>query len=215
MTAPTWVLSNHDVVRHVTRYGDGLTNSTTGLARARAALLAMLALPGSAYLYQGEELGLPEVKSLPPEARQDPIFARSKGELPGRDGCRVPIPWSGMAEPYGFSPDGTRSWLPQPVEWTVLSAERQSSDPGSTLSFYQEALRVRRALRGTLPEEISWQEAPEDALVLNRGSLICVINCGSAPVRLPPHDRVLIGSTPVEGHLLLPDTAVWLQAPEV
>lgn len=213
VTAPTWVLSNHDVVRHVTRYGEGLDNSTTGLARARAALLAMLALPGSAYLYQGEELGLPEVTDLPAEARQDPIFARSGGELAGRDGCRVPVPWSGAAEPYGFSLDGARPWLPQPVEWAALSAERQTNDPGSTLNFYRDALRIRRELRGTLPGEITWLDSPQDALFFSRGALTCVINCGTEPVQLPPHDRVLLGSAPVEGHLLPPDTAAWLFTP--
>ncbi|MBB4920225.1 alpha-amylase family glycosyl hydrolase [Streptosporangium saharense] len=213
MTAPTWVLSNHDVVRHVTRYGEGLINSTMGLARARAALLAMLALPGSAYLYQGEELGLPEVQDLPPEARQDPIFARSNGTLPGRDGCRVPLPWSGQEPPYGFAPEGTVPWLPQPVEWTALSAERQADDPGSTLSFYRQALRARRTLRGTLPDGLTWLESEEDALFFRRGPLTCVINCGVDAVPLPPHDHVVIGSAPVDGHLLPPDTAAWLHTP--
>ncbi|MBG0832769.1 glycoside hydrolase family 13 protein [Planomonospora sp. ID67723] len=211
--SPTWVLSNHDVVRHVTRYGEGLASSTTGLARARAALLTMLALPGSAYLYQGEELGLPEVKDLPPEARKDPIFARSEGTLPGRDGCRVPIPWSGVEVPYGFAPDGVTPWLPQPVEWAALTAERQAGDPDSTLSFYQEALRARRALRGTLPSRVTWLDSPEGALFFTRASLTCAVNCGPDPVRLPPHDRVLIASAPVDDGVLPPDTAAWLHTP--
>src|SRR5690606_32279940 len=145
--APTWVLSNHDVVQHRTRYGEGSLNPAQGLARARAALLAMLALPGSAYLYQGEELGLPEVTDLPPQVRQDPIFKRSNGELAGRDGCRVPLPWSGTAPPYGFS--SGESWLPQPDDWADLTVERQAADPSSTLSLYRRTLAIRRDLRGT------------------------------------------------------------------
>ena len=110
---PTWVLSNHDVVRHVTRYGGG----ALGVRRARAAALLMLALPGGAYVYQGEELGLPEVHDLPDEVRQDPTFLRTGGAERGRDGCRVPIPWSGSASPFGFGPAGRRPWLPQPSTW--------------------------------------------------------------------------------------------------
>ena len=211
VTAPTWVLSNHDVVRHVTRYGDGSLDPHAGLARGRAALLAMLALPGSAYLYQGEELGLPEVKDLPAEARQDPIFKRSRGELAGRDGCRVPIPWSGTAQPYGFSPDGTRPWLPQPGAWTALTVERQTGDRESTLSFYRRALAMRRSLRSSLPGSITWLDSPADSLIFARGGLICVINCGEDPVRLPPHAETLISSGRTDKDLLAPDTAVWLK----
>ena len=137
----TWVLSNHDVQRHVTRYGGG----ETGVRRARAALLLMLALPGSAYLYQGEELGLPEVLDLPPEARQDPQWFRSEGKHPSRDGCRVPMPWSGSAPPFHFGPDGsTSSWLPAPAAWADLTVERLRADRDSMLSLYRQALRLRR-----------------------------------------------------------------------
>ncbi|MCX4801983.1 glycoside hydrolase family 13 protein [Streptomyces sp. NBC_01214] len=161
----TWVLSNHDVVRHVTRYGGG----ARGLARARAAALLMLALPGSAYLYQGEELGLPEVADLPDRVRQDPAFRRGRrqpGDAHGpagsgprpegpsepegqdglRDGCRVPLPWSGAEPPYGFGPAG--SWLPQPAGWGGLSVAAQTGDPHSTLELYRAALELRRAMPG-------------------------------------------------------------------
>ncbi|GAB3904014.1 hypothetical protein GCM10027612_71260 [Microbispora bryophytorum subsp. camponoti] len=208
VASPTWVLSNHDVVRHVTRYGQGSLDPQAGPARARAALLSMLALPGSAYLYQGEELGLPEVTDLPPEARQDPIFARSNGEVPGRDGCRVPLPWSGTEPPYGFGSGG--SWLPQPENWADLTAERQAADPSSTLWFYRRALQTRRELRGTLPDAITWLESPEETLFFRRGRLLCVINCGEGAVALPPHDQVLITSGPLDGTALPADTAAWL-----
>ena len=201
-SVPTWVLSSHDVVRHRTRYGSA--------ARAHAALLFMLALPGSAYLYQGEELGLPEVLDLPEAALQDPIFVRTGGASRGRDGCRVPLPWSGSAPPYGFTAPGAEPWLPMPSDWGPLTAEAQTGDPVSTLSFYQRALRLRRALRDGLPESLEWLESPADALFFRRGPLLCALNCGSEPVRLPPHQRVLLGSTGQPGRELPGGAAVWL-----
>ncbi|WP_433516694.1 glycoside hydrolase family 13 protein [Nonomuraea sp. CA-143628] len=205
----TWVLSNHDVVRHRTRYDTA--DPGTGLMRAKAALLTMLALPGSAYLYQGEELGLPEVEDLPPEARQDPVFIQSKGELVGRDGCRVPLPWSADGGSYGFSPDGVAPWLPQPAAFGAFNAASQAADPGSTLSFYRRALACRRELVGSLPYTLEWLDSPEGALFFTRGSLICALNCGTEPVRLPSHNEVLLPSGPLDGDLLPPDTAVWLR----
>jgi Glycosidases len=210
--APTWVLSNHDVVRHVTRYGEGSLEPDAGLARARAAVLTMLALPGSAYLYQGEELGLPEVTDLPAEVRQDPTFFRTGGEVPGRDGCRVPIPWSGTRPPFGFAPEGAAEpWLPQPPEWAELTVERQLADPASTLSFYRRLLALRRELAGSLPPGIAWLETPEEVLAFTRGPLTCVLNCGDGPVPLPAHREVLLASGPVTGGELPPDTAAWLR----
>ncbi|MFI7465508.1 glycoside hydrolase family 13 protein [Nonomuraea sp. NPDC049646] len=205
----TWVLSNHDVVRHRTRYETA--DPGTGLARARAALLTMLALPGSAYLYQGEELGLPEVTDLPAEARQDPVFFQSEGKLPGRDGCRVPLPWSAESPSYGFSPPGVRPWLPQPAAFAELTAEKQEGDADSTLEFYRRALACRRELAGVIPYTLEWLDSPEGALFFSRGPLICAINCGMEAVRLPPHDAMLLSSGPVEAGTLPPDTAVWLR----
>ncbi|MEV6033090.1 glycoside hydrolase family 13 protein [Nonomuraea sp. NPDC052116] len=205
----TWVLSNHDVVRHRTRYGTA--DPGTGLARARAALLTMLALPGSAYLYQGEELGLPEVTDLPDEARQDPVFFQSKGELPGRDGCRVPIPWTVDPPSHGFSPGGVEPWLPQPTTFAELSVEKQEGDAGSTLEFYRRALACRRDLVGSIPYTLEWLDSPEGVLFFTRGPLTCAINCGLRPVHLPEHDTVLLSSGPLKGDLLPPDTAVWLR----
>ncbi|MGW4408728.1 glycoside hydrolase family 13 protein [Nonomuraea sp. NPDC004702] len=205
----TWVLSNHDVVRHRTRYETA--DPGTGLARARAALLTMLALPGSAYLYQGEELGLPEVTDLPAEARQDPVFFQSQGKLPGRDGCRVPLPWSAESPSYGFSPPGVRPWLPQPAAFAELTAEKQEGDADSTLEFYRRALACRRELAGVIPYTLEWLDSPGGALFFSRGPLICAINCGMEPVRLPAHDAVLLSSGTVQAGTLPPDTAVWLR----
>jgi alpha-glucosidase len=199
--SPTWVLSNHDVERHTTRYGGG----AVGLARARAATLTMLVLPGSSYLYQGEELGLEQVE-VDPEFRQDPSWFRT-GE-PGRDGCRVPIPWSGTEAPFGFGPGTEQPWLPQPAEWAALTVDAQSGDPGSTLEFYRAALAARRTFATTAGDDVEMLDLGEDVLAFRRGPVTAVLNCGVEPVALPA-GQVLMASGPV-GDDLPPDTAVWL-----
>jgi len=201
--APTWVLSNHDVVRHTTRYGGG----EQGLARARAATLTMLALPGSAYLYQGEELGLPEV-DVAPEDWQDPASLRTGQK--GRDGCRVPIPWSGTTAPYGFGPVAGQPWIPQPDEWAGLGVEAQLGRAGSTLEFYREALRARREHTQAAGDMVAIVDGPRDVLTIERGPLTVVLNCGATPVPLPDGE-VLIASGELEGDKLPADTAVWLR----
>ncbi|MFJ9839353.1 glycoside hydrolase family 13 protein [Kitasatospora sp. NPDC101155] len=220
----TWVLSNHDVTRHATRFANepGLGTQirtpgdrSLGLRRARAATLLMLALPGSAYVYQGEELGLPDVTDLPDEVRQDPSFFRQAGQDGYRDGCRVPIPWSGTEAPYGFGPvAGGPSWLPQPAEWAALSVEAQTGDPTSTLELYRSALAVRRAQpdlgAGT---EVEWLDAPEGALAFRRGSFVCTVNTTGEPVRIAAPGRLLLASTElvVDGGetVLAPDSTGW------
>ncbi len=203
--SPTWVLSNHDVVRHVTRYGGG----QQGLRRARAATLTMLALPGASYIYQGEELGLEQV-DVSPADRQDPSWLRT-GEV-GRDGCRVPIPWVGSQPPYGFGPGADQPWIPQPVDWAQLTVEAQSKDPASTLAFYRQALALRRDFAWTAGEQVVLLDLGPDVLALRRGPLIVVLNCGTTAVELPAGE-VLISSAPVDGSLPV-DTAVWLQRGE-
>ncbi|MFH8785420.1 glycoside hydrolase family 13 protein [Streptomyces roseoverticillatus] len=203
----TWVLSNHDVVRHTTRYGGG----ERGLARARAAALLMLALPGSAYVYQGEELGLPEVVDLPDEVRQDPAFFRGDGQDGTRDGCRVPIPWSGEAAPYGFGPGG--SWLPQPEQWAELSVAAQSGDPRSTLELYRSALALRHELPGLGDGEMTWLEAPEGVLAFSRPGLVCTLNTGEDEVGMPVPGRPVLATAALEftgGTVRIPvDSCVW------
>ncbi|BDM67769.1 alpha-glucosidase [Streptomyces nigrescens] len=189
----TWVLSNHDVVRHTTRLGGGLP-------RARAATLLMLALPGSAYLYQGEELGLPEVTDLPDEARQDPAFFRGRasgtsGQDGFRDGCRVPLPWSGEAPPYGFGPGG--SWLPQPADWHALTVAAQTGDPSSTLELYRTALALRRELPGLGDGRMSWQPAPDGVLAIARPGMVCTVNTLGHEVDVPLPGDPLLSSAPV------------------
>jgi alpha-glucosidase len=219
---PTWVLSNHDVVRHASRFGlPGDVHAKTwlldgdragydpvgGLRRARAATLMMLALPGSAYLYQGEELGLGEVHDLPPEVLDDPVWTRSGGTEKGRDGCRVPLPWTVGGPSFGFG-DGT-AWLPQPPGWGELSVEAQTGRPGSTLEMYRSALAIRRS-RLTDDLELAWDPAGRDLLAFRRGSgLRCVVNFGDTAWPIPAGD-VLVASGPLEEGRLPPDTAVWV-----
>ncbi|HET8683283.1 MAG TPA: glycoside hydrolase family 13 protein [Micromonosporaceae bacterium] len=203
----TWVLGNHDTVRPVTRYGDG----PAGLARARAAALLTLALPGSMYIYQGEELGLPEVLDLPEEVLQDPTWERSGHTVRGRDGARVPLPWSGDRPPYGFSPDGTATWLPQPVDWAGHTVTAQAGAPASTLDLYRRALRLRREHPALREGTLRWLPSPTpDVLVFARDpGLVCTVNLGAGPVTLPDHGELLCASTQVSGRVLPPDTAAW------
>jgi len=219
---PTWVLSNHDVVRHATRYGlppdvkarnwvlDGdrsLLDPETGLRRARAAAVLMLALPGSAYLYQGEELGLPEVYDLPEAVLEDPVWERSGRKEKGRDGCRVPIPWRTTGLSFGFGDDG--SWLPQPPGWGELSVESQDGAPGSTLELYRGAIAARaRHLGGD--ERLEWQTVEGDVLAFRRGdSVMCLVNMGATPVP-SPEGKVVLASGPLRDDQVPPDTAIWV-----
>jgi alpha-glucosidase len=184
-----------------------------GTRRARAGALLTLSLPGAVYIYQGEELGLPEVEDLPDDVRQDPMFHRSGGSDPGRDGCRVPLPWSDQEPPFGFSPAGPAAapWLPQPLAWSEFTAEAQDGRPGSMLSLYREALRIRRAEPALSDGSLSWLDAPDGVLAFERGDrFACVVNLSSVDVELPSHERVLLQSGPLEDGLLPPDTAAWL-----
>jgi alpha-glucosidase len=200
----TWVLSNHDTVRQATRYGGG----EVGLRRARAAALMQLALPGPAYVYQGDELGLPNVE-LPEDALQDPVWERSGHTERGRDGERVPIPWAGEAAPYEFS-TGSSTWLPMPEDWAPLTVEAQLEDPASTLSLYRRALEIRREHPAMSGESVEWFGAPPGCMAFRRtGGLICALNAGDTPVPLPPGE-VLLASGPLDGGHLMPDTAAWL-----
>ncbi|PKV85420.1 glycoside hydrolase family 13 protein [Streptomyces sp. TLI_146] len=219
----TWVLSNHDVTRHATRFANppGLgTQLRTpgdrelGLRRARAATLLMLALPGSAYLYQGEELGLPDVTDLPDEVRQDPSFFRAEGQDGFRDGCRVPLPWTADGPSYGFGSGG--SWLPQPASWGALSVEAQTGDPHSTLELYRAALAARREHPGLgSGDTVSWLEAPRGVLAFAREGFVCTVNLTAEPVRLPAPGKPLLASDGREvaldgGEFVLEaDTTVW------
>ncbi len=211
----TWVLSNHDVHREVTRYGGG----PLGLARSRAMAVFMHALPGSAYVYQGEELGLPEVLDIPENALQDPTWERSGHTVRGRDGCRVPIPWEGTTQPYGFGPAGSTPWLPQPATWAELSVEAEDEVPGSTLHLFRDLLRCRREFLGAETGTLAWISGlPPEVIGFRRGGLTCLLNLADDPVQLPPEladgARVLITSDPSYpgGATLNGSTAAWFTA---
>jgi alpha-glucosidase len=206
--APSWTQSNHDVIRHVTRLGGG----SLGRARARAALLLLLGLPGQVFLYQGEELGLEEV-DVPPKDRQDPFYKASGGKEAGRDGCRVPLPWQRGRPNAGFSK--TAPWLPMPAGWDAFAVDAQVGSPGSMLVFYQRALALRRSVIGTLAGRMRWRAAPAGVLVFEHGRLIVAINFLARPVELPARGRLLISSEPLatvrSGRLTLPaNSAAWL-----
>ena len=225
--AATWVLSNHDVIRNVTRYGRADTSFSLpgrrigedtdlalGTRRARAAALLSLSLPGGAYIYQGEELGLWEVEDIPGELRQDPMWQRSGHAHPGRDGCRVPLPWSGDRPPFGFLPgaDGARSWLPQPAGWKQLTVTTELNDPGSMLSLYRHALRLRHSESAFTGDDFRWLTAPGEVLCYQRGAgITVVVNVSARPVELPPHESILAASGELTGRMLPPDTGAWLR----
>jgi alpha-glucosidase len=202
---PTWTISNHDTVREVTRYGGG----EIGLARARAIALVMLALPGAVFIYNGEELGLPNAE-LPDDALQDPVWERSGHTKRGRDGCRIPMPWDGDTPPFGFS-ENPHTWLPIPPEWASLTVQRQLDEPDSTLSFYRRALRLRAQQPQFVGDTVQWLSAPAGAVVfrLVGGGLICALNAGTKPMRLPDGE-LMLASGPIVGATLPPNTAAWL-----
>lgn len=224
----TWVLSNHDVTRPVTRYGreetsfafdakrfGTLTDRRLGTRRARAAALLTAALPGCLYLYQGDELGLPENEDLPLGAIHDPMHFRSGGTDPGRDGCRVPLPWtSDPTHAHGFSTTAAEPWLPQPDWWGDYAVDAQAVDPASMLSLYRAAIATRRREPGLRDGGFAWLDIPgaaSNVLAFTRGDIACVVNFGAEPASLPPPSAVLLASGDLSGGRLPEDTAVWLR----
>jgi alpha-glucosidase len=226
----TWVLGNHDVCRPVSRYArpqaeltSGFPNLQsylglpadldTGRRRARAAALLSLALPGGAYVYEGEELGLPEVEDIPSAARQDPIVAGTGGENIGRDGCRVPLPWTVDGTSHGFGPDGGAApWLPQPDDWGSSSVAAQDGVPGSFLELYRTALAERSRNAALGDGNLTWVDAGPDAVAFTREpGFGCWVNLGAQPLPLPDGALVRVASGPVVDGALPPDTAAWLR----
>ena len=229
---PSWVFNNHDVVRSIDRLDLGLTNNgestftrqgdpakfniARGTLRAKSATLMTLALPGGTYLYQGEELGLPEVRDLPEDRLTDPRWKMSGYKDRGRDGCRVPLPWK--SEPtggFGFSTNDLleldQAWLPMSPWMGNFSAESQAGIAGSTLTMYREALALRKLEEGLGDGPMTWIEAGKDVVAFSRpGNFACYINFGAA-IEIPAGATVLISSGPLEGNSIPTDTAVWLR----
>lgn len=202
---PTWTLSNHDVEREVTRYGDG----QIGQWRARAMALVMLALPGTVFIYNGSELGLPNVE-LPDEALQDPVWERSGHTERGRDGCRVPIPWEGTDPPYGFS-SNAQTWLPMPHGWAEYTVERQLEHTDSMLSLYRRAIELRKSRKEFTGTSLEWYGSPPGALAfrVKGGGLTCALNVSSDLVDLP-EGEVILTSGPLVNGKLPRNTAAWI-----
>jgi alpha-glucosidase len=227
-SSTTWVFSNHDVVRHATRHAledDGGYHETSrkyllnkgqdpkidvalGLRRATAATLMIHALPGSAYIYQGEELGLPEVADMPASERQDPTFFRRPGADVGRDGCRVCLPWEAEAKNMGFGP-GARPHLPQPAEFKQHAVDVEDKDPKSTLNLYRAALKLRHSLQ--CAEQLEWCNDADSVLHFKRpNGWEVIVNFGKEPVPLPADRKAVIASSELVANAVPQDTAVWL-----
>jgi alpha-glucosidase len=228
VSAPaTWLISNHDVTRPVTRYGQQdssfafvrkrhgtPTDLALGMRRARAAALLCAALPGSLYIYQGDELGLEEVQDLPEHQLEDPMHFRSGGADPGRDGCRVPLPWSGETRPFGFSPAGasTEPWLRQPATWRSKTVDAELDDPDSILNLYRDALRIRRFDPELGDGALRWLRAPDGVLAFVRGDgFVALTNLSGDQLELPAGGSVLLASAALEGGYLPPDASAWLR----
>ena len=230
----SWVFNNHDVTRSVTRFdlglkGGGVSNpkerfgktkkfdAVRGVKRARAGAMLMLALPGGAYIYQGEELGLPEVVDIPKDRLTDPRWKMSGYTDPGRDGCRVPLPWgSNEAGSYGFSTNANLgandSWLPQPNWWGKYGADLQNANAESTLNVYRKALAIRKSEEGLGDGKMEWIDYGKKVLAFSRpGKFVCIVNFGKA-IKLPKGAEVLHSSSPLDGNKIPSDTAVWLRA---
>jgi alpha-glucosidase len=221
----TWVLNNHDVIRHASRFGGDYGRATAsdgigsgqpqpdpvlGLQIAKGATLFMLGLPGASYLYQGEELGLPEHTTLENKYRQDPTFARTNGQRVGRDGCRIPLPWEPEGDSIGFSESG-KSWLPQPTSYKELARSIQEQDSESTLSFYKTALGLRKQL-GLGEGSFSWlagHQGPETLGYENSGVKV-IYNFGTQPVDLSNFE-ILISSEPLSGKQLATNQCAWIK----
>ncbi|WP_328996074.1 glycoside hydrolase family 13 protein [Kribbella sp. NBC_01245] len=208
-----WVLNNHDMPRSVTRYGGGAPGIDAGdvdlgTIRARASALLMLALPGAAYVYQGEELGLPEVTDLPVDVLTDPMFHRSEGARRGRDGCRIPLPWAAGQAGFGFS--SAAAWLPQPDWFADHAMDRQLSLGESMLHLYREALALRRRLPALASNDFRWLRTEPGVLAFTRGDgFCCVVNCSSRVVAAPVDGELLLASHHDAGDKLPPNSAAW------
>lgn len=229
---PAWTLNNHDVHRAVTRYGQeqydqapqpddmlasarhtGPVDVVLGTRRARAAFALLAALPGTLYLYQGEELGLSEHLDLAPEQRQDPIWIRSKGEQLGRDGCRIPLPWSPHTPTLGFSDcPNAAAWLPQPENYGQLTRDAQQTEPDSMLTLYKRLLCLRKELSDSV-SYVEWIDTDDPQLLaFDNGAFICLTNTSDDDLTVPVDmiDRVLISTQEADDRTIPANSTLWV-----
>jgi alpha-glucosidase len=227
----TWLLGNHDVPRVASRFGlpklpgknmidtarewlltDGRVpelDRKLGERRARAAMMIKMALPGSAYIYQGEELGLHEVAELPWDELQDPMVKNGSGQK-GRDGCRVPVPWNILAPSFGFGRG--KGWLPQPEWFAKYAAYEQARDPESTLWLYRRALAERKLRLPAAGEEFEWVKSSPEVLHFRRGERWqSITNFGEDAVEIPEGKLVLSSVRLRQGQYLPQDVTVWVE----
>jgi alpha-glucosidase len=224
-SSTTWVFSNHDVIRHATRFGldkeslanlpkwfrsadrESKINFELGSARAKAATMLVLALPGSTYLYQGEELGMHEPLNIPSDQMQDPQWFRAEGSI-SRDGCRVPLPWTSTGSSYGFGPGGAH--LPQPAWFKDVNVEVENKDEGSSLNLYRLALALRKQL--VTEEKLEWiNHFGQRVLHFRRpNGWECFTNFGNKLVKVPAGRVILTTAKIVDGKVPA-NTTVWLQ----
>jgi len=222
-SSATWVLSNHDVLRHPTRYGlpagtdyqewlmtgpTELCDQELGTQRGLAVIMMLLALPGSTYIYQGEELGLHEVPDLPHDVLDDPVWRRSENTRKGRDGCRVPIPWTQTGPSFGFGE--STPWLPQPAHFGDQSVEAQDGVDGSVLELYRSALALRSA-QWVECGDLTWLNVDSNAIAFERNGYASITNFGDSNIALPPGEVMLTSSQPAHQDQLAPNTTVWLR----
>lgn len=254
----TWVMNNHDVPRSPSRFGlpqvkdapyhqlahdwllrDGETyreNRELGTRRARAAALMELGLPGSAYVYQGEELGLFEVANIPWDRLEDPTPFNTRRNFTdkGRDGCRVPMPWKAAdcGEPASWSPDfitgGTFGFgpeqgdsadahLPQPAWFKDFAADVEADDNGSMLHLYRKLLQLRQTvLTATGDTSADLLDMGDTVVVYSRPAtegrrFLSVTNFGDEPIALPDDAVAIANSVPLtDDGKLDSDASVWL-----
>jgi len=210
---PTWALSSHDEIRSTSRFARNLRGDfdlTLGLRRAKAALLLTLALPGGACIYQGEELGLPQVDGLPFELLEDPIVARTGDPSKGRDGCRVALPWDSTPPSFGFS-ESAPPRLPQPENWGEVSVAEQLASSESFLNFTRAALRLRQENVASQPDALRWNDCGADVVSFDRGEIRCIVNFGSEPIILPENCLVILATEKIENNVVGSDVGVWIQ----
>ena len=181
---PSWAMSNHDAPRAPSRFAP---SEASFEATARLSLMLLMCLRGNAFLYQGEELGLPQAQ-VPFERLRDPEAIANWPATLGRDGARTPIPWKASEAFAGFST--TEPWLPLDPRHTTRAIDRQDGDPASTLNFTRRLLALRKSLPDLVQGDLRRVSAPDGVVAFERSGqdarVLCVFNLGRQPVIWSP-----------------------------